>query len=857
MTDRFVQDLLGQLPLGYAYCRLVVNSRGEAEDWLFLDVNGAFEKMTGLEKESVVGKKAAEVAAGVKADSFNWAAFYGDVVFTGKTRETTQYIGALKKWMKTTAFLLQPGCFVALVEDVTAEMQNTEQLSRQKKQIEDAYRDLDVFFNSTHDAMFLAEYREKTLNYVRLNTAHQELSGFRPLDIHGKTPAEVWGPEVGPGIQKRYLDSMLSGKDATYEEKLDLSQGEKYFLTSLTPVYENGSPKYLIGSRKDITELKAVEKDRNELLLRFASMFNEHTAVMMIIEPKEGKILDVNPSACAFYGYSREELLRMSIQEINMLPQEDVERRRFSALDRRTGYFLFPHRLKDGEIRLVDVYSSPIQYSGKTQLFSIIFDVTDREKYRKELSLEKELLSTTLESIGDGTVTTDIDGRITSINKAAEDILGWKNTEVKNRPFAEIFRLRSEETGKEVENPVSRVLQTGKVIGLANHTVLINKQGVPIPIADSAAPIKNDRGQIFGVVMVFRDVSKDKEQQKQILFLSYHDLLTGLYNRRFLEKEMYRLDDPGQLPLAVIMGDVNGLKITNDVFSHEAGDRLLQKAAKILQNHCGAGDIIARWGGDEFLILQPHTTMEAAQRTIQEMKNDFIPASEGDLHLSVSLGCAVKTEPEENLRRVLQEAEESMYHQKLLEGKSYRNSFNNTLLATLYEKSMETEEHAERLGDTCRAIGSLLKFSEEEMSELSLLAILHDIGKVGVHQSILQKPGPLTPEEWEEMRRHPEIGYRIAQNTPELLVVAEYILSHHERWDGKGYPRGLSGQNIPVQCRILAVADAYDAMTNDRVYRKAMRREEALTELEQNAGTQFDPYIVELFIKTVKAFPPQ
>jgi len=178
-----------------------------------------------------------------------------------------------------------------------------------------------------------------------------------------------------------------------------------------------------------------------------------------------------------------------------------------------------------------------------------------------------------------------------------------------------------------------------------------------------------------------------------------------------------------------------------------------------------------------------------------------------------------------------------MYRHKLLESKSYRNAFINTLLATLFEKSMETKEHAERLQNYCLAVDRELKLSPKELDELALLAVLHDIGKVGINENILQKPGPLTSEEWEEMKKHPEIGYRIAQNTPGLSAVAEYILAHHERWDGKGYPRGLKGEEIPLLCRILAVADAFDAMTNDRTYRKAMSREEAIAEIKRNAGT--------------------
>ncbi|MEA4846579.1 MAG: HD-GYP domain-containing protein [Clostridiaceae bacterium] len=194
-----------------------------------------------------------------------------------------------------------------------------------------------------------------------------------------------------------------------------------------------------------------------------------------------------------------------------------------------------------------------------------------------------------------------------------------------------------------------------------------------------------------------------------------------------------------------------------------------------------------------------------------------------------------------------------MYQQKLLDDKSSRNAIIDTLLGMLYEKSMETEGHSKRVETHCYSIGIKLKLSPRELEELSLLAILHDIGKVGINPDILKKPGRLTTSEWEEMKRHPEIGYRMVKVTPELADVAEFILSHHERWDGKGYPRGLKGEEIPLVCRILAVIDAYDAMTNDRVYRKAMSSEEAILELQKNAGTQFDSEIVRLFIQILQS----
>ena len=172
-------------------------------------------------------------------------------------------------------------------------------------------------------------------------------------------------------------------------------------------------------------------------------------------------------------------------------------------------------------------------------------------------------------------------------------------------------------------------------------------------------------------------------------------------------------------------------------------------------------------------------------------------------------------------------------------------------MTTVYEKSQETEQHAERLATLSTKVGRRLNLIEKDLGELQLLGILHDIGKIGIDDKILNKPGKLSEEEWTVMKRHPEIGYRIARASHKLARIADYIISHHERWDGKGYPKGLKGNDIPLLSRIISVADAYDAMTEDRVYRKAMSKEEAITEIRRNAGFQFDPVIANIFIESV------
>lgn len=604
----------------------------------------------------------------------------------------------------------------------------------------------------------------------------------------------------------------------------------------------------LLFSNKRLEE----EQQRNNMMVqRLQSMFVQHSALKVVFDPETGNIVDANPAILRYFGYTESEVIGHPVQKFNLLPPEIMYEKFQGELNGEALFYAAPHRLKSGETRLLDVYASVIMDGDRRLLYSILFDVTEREIYRQELLQEKELLSTTLRSIGDGVVTTNNEGIITSLNSIAEQLTGWTSSNAVGRPFTDIFILRNEDTGNPVSNPIQKVLETGLVIGLANHTELINRHGDNIPIADSAAPIKSEDGKTFGVVMVFRDVSDEKEHNEQIKFLSYHDSLTGLYNRRYIEETMSNLDGAEHQPVSVIMADVNGLKITNDVFGHKAGDTLLKSVADLMKKCCKNTDLIARWGGDEFVILMPGTGVELAEEVISKIKNTHVEIEGINLSLSLSLGCACKDTGRISIHAAMQQAEEYMYHQNLLEGKSYRNAIISTLLATLYEKSNETEEHSKRMEEYCHAIGRQLQLTSNEMDELSLLSLLHDIGKVSIHPNILQKPGALTPEEWDEMKKHPEIGYRIAQATPELTVVADLILSHHERWDGMGYPRGLKEEQIPLACRILSVVDAFDAMTNDRIYRKALTVYEAILELESNAGKQFDPRISGILIEII------
>ena len=340
------------------------------------------------------------------------------------------------------------------------------------------------------------------------------------------------------------------------------------------------------------------------------------------------------------------------------------------------------------------------------------------------------------------------------------------------------------------------------------------------------------------------------KRNMEIHYLSYHDALTGTYNRRFYEEEIIRMDIKGNLPISIIMGDINGLKIVNDTFGHDRGDKLLKKASEVIQSACRTEDIVARWGGDEFCILLTKTTKEDAEILVKRIKEVYA-VERVNIDVSISFGWDTKERIDVDIKKVLKNAEDSMYRNKTLENVSVRSNMINTIINTLHEKNPREEKHSKRVSEICQEIGKTIGLSEVEVSKLKVGGLLHDIGKIAIEEGILNKPGKLTDQEWDEIKRHPAIGYRIISSLHELQELSEGILLHHEKWDGTGYPKGLKGEAIPRIARIIAIADSYDAMTSERSYRKSMSEEIALGEIRKNAGIQFDPELAIIFVEKV------
>lgn len=335
---------------------------------------------------------------------------------------------------------------------------------------------------------------------------------------------------------------------------------------------------------------------------------------------------------------------------------------------------------------------------------------------------------------------------------------------------------------------------------------------------------------------------------EEISFLSYSDKLTGLKNRAHMERMFEALDKNKNSNYHIIMGDLNGLKLTNDVLGHVEGDKLLCLVSKIFIESCEGDDIISRWGGDEFVILTLNKDDEYVDNLIARIKDKYENGIDFHFKISIAWGHAKQDEQNLNTEAVMNLAEKRMYRNKLMEDRSARSTAINSLLRTLDEKHSETREHTVRIKNLSSKLGKRIGLAAEKLDELELLSSLHDIGKIGIPEHVLMKPGKLTAEEWIIMKTHCDIGYRIASSSPEFAHIANEILAHHERYDGTGYPNGLKGEAIPLLARIINIVDSFDVMTHSRVYKEAFDKNYVREEFRRCAGTQFDPKLAKEFV---------
>ena len=350
---------------------------------------------------------------------------------------------------------------------------------------------------------------------------------------------------------------------------------------------------------------------------------------------------------------------------------------------------------------------------------------------------------------------------------------------------------------------------------------------------------------VFEMQAVGNDITAKKLAEEKVIYLTEHDTLTGAYNRLYFDKKIAELEHDDITGLSIIVGDVNGLKMVNDGFGHKTGDQMLIAIANLLKQIFNKpNDVISRLSGDEFAII---TYTRNVQKCIEKIQTACMQLTQFPFVVDISLGYAIRKKMTQSLDSVFREADHEMYRVKLRRTKKVKLTMIESLKVQLETKNIETGEHSKRMTILALQMGKQLGFNESLMEELQMAISMHDIGMVSVDKEIVNKKGKLNEDEYKEVVKHAEIGYHLLIATPSLAAIGEYVLSHHENFDGSGYPQGLKGIEIPVISRIISIVDGYDAMTQDRPYRNHMSHHSALENIRNNSGVKYDPNLVTTF----------
>ena len=773
--------------------------------------------------------------------------------------------------------------FIASYRDIT-----------ERQKMMDDLKDSEEKYRTLFDNMPGVYYRtDKKGNLIMINPEGAKLFGCNsPEDILGKNISQHF--YFAPEERKKYLEELEKDKGnlKDYEITLKKKDGSPLVISDTSHYYydKEGNINGVGGIFIDITERKKTEEALRKSQKEFASLFKSNPEALVYLDEK-GTILDANTRFCKLFDYSLKEIKSRNIDDGMIHPSDKIEEGKKLSVKGLEGYLNYEtiRKKKDGTLFPVSISATPLVIDGQAKgEIGIYIDITKRKQNEKlqqvlynfskaansPISLN-QLYKTIHQELGNIIDTTNFYIALVNENKDELYFPYYIDEKDEKMPILK-FSITNTLT--------TYVIKTGKSLLNNNkqYKEMIN-QGILTPMGSTTdesiwlgVPLKIE-GKIMGTMAVqsytnpnlYREediklmefVSSQvataierKSSEEKIKHLSFHDSLTGLYNRAYFEEELERYNFPRYYPLSIVMLDVNGLKVINDTFGHSEGDRLLQHLSQTLTSVSRQGDILARIGGDEFAILLPSTTSKGVynfcERIKQACQQDKIKPIY--LRLNISLGHTTQKGEYKEINSLLKEADRNMYQDKLFNSKSREKHFLEAFRIVLAERDPHTSDHAQRLQELALSLGKKVGLSEYQLGNLKLLALLHDIGKIGIPDSILFKTYILTPSERKKMREHSRIGYRMAKNIPDFASIAQEILYHHEHWDGTGYPDGLKGEKIPLLSRIISIVDAYDVMQSRRPYKGPISKTKALKEIKKCAGTQFDPQLVEIFLKIVK-----
>ena len=713
----------------------------------------------------------------------------------------------------------------SIINDVT-------QRKTLEKTILQAHENFKNFFNSIDDLLYVVD-KQGVIKHVN-NTVCMRL-GYSKDELIGK-PVLLVHPENRREEVTNFVFDLLSGKlDYCPIPAITKHGQENPVELRITAGEWNGEP-VTFWVMKDISAITRSEE-------KFSKAFNSASVLMAITTLEDGRYLNVNDTFLKTLGYDREDVIGKRAADLNLYV--DVDQEHCSAAGKVQNLEV-SIKGRNGSV-YTGIYSAePIMIGETPCLLKSLTDITKRKEIEEKLLKSEQKYKLLFNAMNDAfshhSIIRDelgkpIDFRIITANPSFETMTGLKSEAIIGKTASEVLP----DVAQSMIDLYGKVALTGESV----HFNFFSKN------SNKYFEVKAYCLSPHEFATIFMDITERVENEKNIEYLNYHDVLTGLYNRRFYEEELKRLNNERNLPISLIYGDVNGLKVINDAFGHLKGDELLLKAALAIRSACRADDIIARWGGDEFVILLPKTNAEEVEVIAKRIRETYSKEYVNSVSGSISLGWDTHCSIHDDILKALKNAEDLMYRNKTLECERIRLNTIKTLMMSLNEHYPGIEQQAKKVSKLCQDLARAIGMPEWEVCRVGTAGFFCDIGNVSIEEGILNKPAKLVEAEWDKIKRHVEVGFRILSSSHEMSESADYVLAHHERWDGKGYPKGIAGKDIPIEARIIALASSYVALTSERPYRLTFPKEVALQEIIKHAGSQFDPVIVTAFIDNI------
>lgn len=835
MKPSFYQKMLELVPVGYAFCDAVLDNNQNIVDFLYVDVNQSFKSILGLDNVEIIGKKRSELFSSDETD-VQWAENFKDVLKNQSHRSFKLYSKIINKHLKIDLYSPEKYKIAMFMTDITKEVIDSVEKSILLKTTNDVILELNEDYIFTNLYTNYEQYVDKN-NFI------------------DKHVSEVFNEKVTEQFYGALKQAKQTELSAIIDYQLNEEYEQRWFQSSVFYVKFDQEYRYVISTH-EITAQKSIENQLIETNERLTQISSQSRTVIWEVD-KDGMYTYINPMSKNVFGYEPEEMIGTYFYK--NYPEEFRLEYKEKVLEQMNRHvivsdFESPYLTKDGEKLWLLSYSFPMfdnngNYRGYRGSDT---DITEKHNVQLALKQSEEKYRFITENTSDVIWILNLEKLMfTYISPAIYNLRGFTPDEAMAQTVEESMTKESWDlVQKEIERTLGIFILNPNNDSNNMMTIQqLHKDGSIKWIEISTRYRFNVKNEIE-VIGISRDVTERKINDDEIRYLSYHDQLTGLYNRRYFEMEIERLDTLRNHPISVITIDINGLKMTNDVFGHNAGDELIKQAARTLKQACREDEIIVRLGGDEFLILLPRTNEFDCIQIINRVQDIIRKEKDNKYLLSVSLGYGIKHSVDNQIKDIINQADQYMYQNKLIESEIHKRQLLGIIMKRLYRLDPDLRRHLKSMNELITQFGHYLKLKIENINDLKLAAMYHDIGKIGIDENDVKLFQTDRVKYAYLLKRQPELSYQILRYITEYIEIANIILAYHENFNGTGYPRGIRGNDIPMESMMIHIVNNYDKLR----FNVGLSVEEAIKHLQAQKSIELEPKLCDQFCEMIKSY---